>query len=350
MTFSHRPFRSGVSVPIFASPGHIAFRTPAYSQLDVRQTLDYAILADDLGYDSLWVADHLQLGKGGAILEGWTTLAALAGATKRAALGTIHLSNVFRHPPHVAKMAATVDQISGGRLIFFFDAGWNSGESEAYGFEFVDALTRVARMREALDVVRRLWTESGPIDHAGAHYNLRGAICEPKPVQKPHPPIWIGEAGHDGLVDAAAEVGQGWNSVPVSPAEYTAKLARLEVACRRSKRDMADLELSLESQILIAPTHREVDRIVDRIESLRQGEIERASAAGLVGESALARPVSAVVAEQRQRWLMGTPDDVIDQIRVFRSLGVSHLLLWFLDAPEPAGLRLYAAKVKPVLA
>ncbi|HLZ08524.1 MAG TPA: LLM class flavin-dependent oxidoreductase, partial [Chloroflexota bacterium] len=224
MISSPRPFRSGVCVPIFASPGNITFRTPAYSHLDARLSLDYAILADDLGYDSLWVADHLQLGKDGAILEGWTTLAALAGATKRTALGTIHLSNVFRHPPHVAKMAATVDQISGGRLIFFFDAGWNSVESEAYGFEFVDAPSRLSRMREALDVVRRLWTESGAIDHAGAHYHLRGAICEPKPVQKPHPPIWIGEARDDGLVDAAAEVGQGWNSVPVSPAEYGAKL------------------------------------------------------------------------------------------------------------------------------
>src|SRR5450755_4568389 len=99
MAATKRPLRSGVAVPIFASPGHIAFRTPAYAGLNVRQTIDYAVLADDLGYASLWVADHLQLGKNGAILEGWTTLAALAGATKRAALGTIHLSNVFRHPP-----------------------------------------------------------------------------------------------------------------------------------------------------------------------------------------------------------------------------------------------------------
>jgi ABC-type dipeptide/oligopeptide/nickel transport system permease subunit len=241
--------RSGVSVPIFASPGQIGFRTPSYPALDVRKTVDYAILADDLGYDSLWVADHLQLGKNGAILEGWTTLAALAGATKRAALGTIHLSNVFRHPPHVAKMAATVDQISGGRLIFFYDAGWNSVESEAYGFDFVDAPARLARMREGLELMRRLWTESGPIDHDGARYHVRSALCEPKPVQKPHPPIWIGEAGHDGLVDAAAALGQGWNSVPASPTELAAKLARLEAACQRANRDMSDLEISLGTRV-----------------------------------------------------------------------------------------------------
>jgi alkanesulfonate monooxygenase SsuD/methylene tetrahydromethanopterin reductase-like flavin-dependent oxidoreductase (luciferase family) len=347
MTTRQRPLRSGVAVPLFASPGHIAFRTPAYASLDARQTFEYAILADELGYDSLWVADHLQLGKNGAILEGWTTLAALAGATKRAALGTIHLSNVFRHPPQVAKMAATIDQISGGRLIFFFDAGWNAVESEAYGFAFTDASSRVARMREALELIRRLWTETGPIDHTGAHYHLRQAICEPKPVQRPHPPIWIGETVHEGLLDAAAALGQGWNSVPASPAEYASKLSKLEAACQRANRDLGELELSLETQLLIAPTHGELDRIVDRIEALRQGEVDRARASGAAENAALARPVQAVVAEQRQRWLMGTPDEVIDQIRVYQALGVSHLMLWFLDAPDPAGLRLYAEKVRP---
>lgn len=349
MTANQRALRSGVAVPIFASPGHIAFRTPTYASLDVRQSIDYAILADELGYASLWVADHLQLGKNGAILEGWTTLAALAGATKRAALGTIHLSNVFRHPPHVAKMAATIDQISGGRLIFFFDAGWNSVESEAYGFEFADASSRVTRMREALELIRRLWTETGSIDHAGAFYHLHQAICEPKPIQRPHPPIWIGETVHEGLLDAAAAHGQGWNSVPASPAEYASKLVRLEAACHRAQRDLGELELSLETQLLIAPNHGEVDRIVDQIEALRQAEVNDSRAIGAVENAALARPVRDVVAEQRQRWLMGTPDEVIDQIRVYQSLGVSHLMLWFLDAPDPAGLRLYAEKVRPAL-
>jgi alkanesulfonate monooxygenase SsuD/methylene tetrahydromethanopterin reductase-like flavin-dependent oxidoreductase (luciferase family) len=349
MASNKRSLRSGVSVPIFASPGNIGFRTPAYPALDVRQTVSYAVLADELGYASLWIADHLQLGKNGAILEGWTTLAALAGATRFVALGTIHLSNVFRHPPQIAKQAATVDQISGGRLIFFFDAGWNAVESEAYGFEFTDADTRVARMREAIELILRLWTETGPLDHTGDHYRLRRATCEPKPIQRPHPPVWFGEATHEGLLDAVAALGQGWNSVPASPAEYAAKLAKLEAACRRAGRDLAELELSLETQLLVAPNHGELDRIVDRIEALRLAEVEQARASGASENPGQARSAQAVAAEQRHRWLMGTPDEVIDQIRVYQSLGVSHLMHWFLDAPDASGLRLYAEKVLPAL-
>jgi alkanesulfonate monooxygenase SsuD/methylene tetrahydromethanopterin reductase-like flavin-dependent oxidoreductase (luciferase family) len=340
----------GVCLPIFACPGNVAFRTPAYPALDVRVTVEYGVLADELGYDSLWLADHLQLGKDGAILEGWTTLAVLAGRTRRAKLGTIHLSNAFRHPPLAAKMAATLDQLSGGRLIFFYDAGWGQTEIDAYGFDFPDAEARLGRMREGLEIARRLWTQSGPITFEGKHYHVREAICEPKPIQRPHPPIWTGEARYDGLVDLAAELGQGWNSVPVSPTELSGKLASLQRACDRAGRDFAELEISLETQILVAPSHAELDQTLERIEALRQAEVGRlpAGSKGHLGP-ALDRSVTATVADWRDRWLLGTPAEVVDQIRVYHGLGVSHLMLWFLDAPDPAGVRLFAEKVRPAL-
>jgi alkanesulfonate monooxygenase SsuD/methylene tetrahydromethanopterin reductase-like flavin-dependent oxidoreductase (luciferase family) len=342
--------RVGVCLPIFACPGNVAFRTPAYPALDARVTLEYGVLADELGYDSLWLADHLQLGKDGAILEGWTTLAVLAGRTRRAMLGTIHLSNVFRQPSLVAKMAATLDQLSGGRLIFFYDAGWGQAEIDAYGFDFPEAEVRLERMREGLELVRQLWTRPGPVTFAGKHYQLRDATGEPKPLQRPHPPIWTGEARYDALVDLAAELGQGWNSVPASPSELSAKLASLRVACNRAGRDFAEIEISLETQILVAPTHAELDRTLERIEALRQAEVARLppGSRGYLGP-AVDRSVAAAVAEWRERWLMGTPDEVVDQVRVYQRLGVSHLLLWFLDAPDPAGVRLFAEKVRPAL-
>jgi alkanesulfonate monooxygenase SsuD/methylene tetrahydromethanopterin reductase-like flavin-dependent oxidoreductase (luciferase family) len=342
--------RVGVCLPIFACPGNVAFRTPGYAALDAKATLEYGVLADELGYDSLWLADHLQLGKDGAILEGWTTLAVLAGRTRRVMLGTIHLSNTFRHPPLAAKMAATLDQLSGGRVIFFYDAGWGQGEIDAYGFDFPGAEVRLERMREGLEIVRRLWTQSGPITFEGKHYHVRDATCEPKPLQRPHPAIWTGEARYDALVDMAAELGQGWNSVPVSPSELSAKLAGLQQACDRAGRDLKELEISLETQILVAPTHIDLDRTLERIEALRQAEVARlpAGSKGHLGAAA-DRPVAAVVEEWRQRWLFGTPDEVVDQIRVYQRLGVSHLMLWFLDAPDLAGLRLFAEKVRPAL-
>ena len=116
------PVQFGFCLPIFAYPGSRFFRTPAYPALNPADTLTLGVLADTLGYDSLWVADHLMLGRDQAILEGWTTLSALAGATRRARLGIIHQANLFRPPALTAKMTATLDQLSDGRFIFFTDA------------------------------------------------------------------------------------------------------------------------------------------------------------------------------------------------------------------------------------
>ncbi len=342
--------RSGVCLPIFACPGNVAFRTPAYARLDPRATIEYGVLADELGYESVWVADHLQLGKDGAILEGWTTLAVLAGRTRRVQLGTIHLANALRHPPHVAKMASTLDQISGGRLVFFYDVGWSTPEIQAYGYDVPDTATRLGRMRDGLEVIRRLWTEPSPVTYDGPYYHVTRATCEPRPLQQPHPPIWLGEAGHDALLDATAAMGQGWNSVPATPEELAAKLERLAAACQRAGRDPADLEISFETQVLIAPDRAGLDAILERIETLRHAELAGASDGRfehLFG--ARDRSTFDLAREQQRRWLVGTPDEVVDQIRVVQKLGVRHLMLWFLDAPDPRGLRLFAERVRPAL-
>ena len=229
---TNKPIQFGFCLPIFASPGVIAFRTPSYERLEVGATMAMARLADELGYDSLWVADHLFLGRDGAIMEGWTTLAALAGATRRAKLGNIHLCNGFREPSLMAKMSATLDQISEGRLILFYDAGWRQAEFDAYGFPFGDAATRVDRCREGLEIIRRLWTSDEPVTYTGKHYGVQSAICRPRPAQRPRPPIWIGEV-RAGLADLAAELADGWNSTPASVEDYQSKLAAVEAACAR---------------------------------------------------------------------------------------------------------------------
>lgn len=327
----------GFCLPLFASPGVIAFRTPSYRGLEVGTTMSLAVQADELGYDSLWVADHLQLGKDDAILEGWTTLAALAGATHRAKLGPIHLCNAFREPSLMAKMSATLDQISNGRLIFFFDAGWRQVEFDAYGFPFFDAPTRIERCREGLEVIRRLWTNDGPVTYEGQHYQIRAAVNAPRPRQQPHPPIWIGEV-RDGLADLAAAFADGWNSVPATLADYGEKLDVLRAACSRYGRDVSQLELSLETQILIATDRSELRRKVEWIDQLRTE-----------ADSAAIPDPHQSLKQHRDAWLVGTPDDIIDQLRAYQGLGVSHFLLWFLDAPHPGGLRLFADKVMPVL-
>src|SRR5687768_16219728 len=187
--------RFGFCLPIFASPGISVFLTPGYSELDALVALELGRLADELGYDSLWVADHLMLGQDDAIFEGWTVLAALAGATRSARLGMIHQANYFRHPALAAKMAATIDQLSGGRLIHFMDCGYMRREYVSYGLPWSDDLDRrIADLVEATELILALWTTDGPVDHRGPTYTVSGAVLNPKPVQRPHPPIWFGEA------------------------------------------------------------------------------------------------------------------------------------------------------------
>ena len=122
------PVKLGFAVPIFANPGVAHFRTPNFSELTWEPIAAAVCEAELLGYDSVWVADHMFLGRDGAILEGWTTLAALAGLTQRLRLGSIHLGNGFRPPALVAKMVSTLDVISGGRVELFIDPGWRARE------------------------------------------------------------------------------------------------------------------------------------------------------------------------------------------------------------------------------
>jgi alkanesulfonate monooxygenase SsuD/methylene tetrahydromethanopterin reductase-like flavin-dependent oxidoreductase (luciferase family) len=184
------------------------------------------------------MADHLIHGADGGILEGWTTLSVLAGRTQRVKLGTIHLAHPFRHPALTAKMAATLDALSGGRLIFFYDAGWGRAEIDAYGLPFHDQPERVARMDEGLDLIKQLWT-GDTIDFAGRYYQTKGAICRPTPVQRPRPPIWLGEAREENYLAAVARHADGWNSTPVSPAGYADKFAKVEAACQAQGRSAA---------------------------------------------------------------------------------------------------------------
>lgn len=335
--------RFGFCLPIFAAPGLRLFRTPLYPELDTATTLDLATKAEALGYDSLWVADHLMLGKDDAILEGWTTLAALAGRTSRPKLGLIHQAHPFRHPSIAAKMIATIDQISGGRFIYFLDGGNRRVEYVAYGLPWSDEIAeRAAWMVDGLKLALALWAADGPLDYDGPHYQLRGAVCNPPPVQRPHPPIWFGGV-NPALLSACARYGQGWNTTPVSPAQLRDHLGALAAACAEEGRAFDELEKTLEIQILIAPDRAAIrERLRDIAALDPEGRApEPALAAYIAGETDEPPP------DLRRTTLIGTPDEVAGQVREFVDLGIDHFMLWFLDAPGDEGLRLFAERVLP---
>ena len=336
----------GYCVPMFANPGAAFFRTPGLTTLDPVASVEAAVESERLGFDSVWAADHLMHGHDGGIMEGWTTLSAIAGKTSRVQLGTIHLAQPFRAPALAAKMAATLDAVSGGRLIFFYDAGWQEPEVRAYGLDWPDQHNRIAMMDEGLKLIDALWRAEEPLSFEGRYFHPAGALCRPKPKQQPHPPIWLGEARSRLWNDVVVRHADGWNSTPASPARLAEKLDGIREACDKIGRDPASLEISLEIQVLLAPTEDEVRRIALRIADLPPSP-RGAPRTALV--EALRGPSPPRLADVVDDWLVGTPDDVIAQIRAYQDLGVSHFMLWFIDYPSMDGPRLFAERVIPAL-
>jgi alkanesulfonate monooxygenase SsuD/methylene tetrahydromethanopterin reductase-like flavin-dependent oxidoreductase (luciferase family) len=336
------PIKFGYCLPIFANPSPGLFRTPNYQQLSSQTTLALGVHAEELGFDSLWVADHLMLGKDEAIMEGWTTLSALGGATSRAQIGMIHQAHFFRSPALMAKMAATLDQITGGRFILFYDYGHQKREHLNYHLPYPeDVDVRAADVLDGLSLMLQLWAATEPLTVQIGQYGVTDAVCSPGPVQQPHPPIWFGEANPT-LLDACARIGQGWNTVPVAMDELDRRLTALKTACDNAGTAYDSIAKSLELQVLIAP-EGEVQSTLGKMLDLApdQSAVDpelRRYANGERGDApASLADITAI----------GTPEQVRAQLQTYIDKGISHFLLWFLDAPDRNGMELFAREVAP---
>ncbi len=279
--------------------------------------------AEGAGFRTLWVSDHLFLGADAIAtdcLEAWTLLAALAVDTKKIRIGPMVTSQSYRNPALLAKIAAGVDHISGGRLEFGIGAGWKEVEYKAYGYEFPDAPTRVTQLVETLEICTRLWTEP-KATYRGKHYDIEDAVCAPKPLQTPLP-IWIGGT-KPRVMRVAAKYAQWFNmSNPGQPAEgRIAELNKaLPEACKAVGRDVATLKRSLFIQVLVAPTRRETLEITGELGS-------RAKTSG--AEWLKARPAM----------IVGTPDEVGERLRAIAAGGIDHANVMFPYKFEVIGVR-----------
>jgi F420-dependent oxidoreductase-like protein len=192
--------------------------------------------------DHLWLFDHfVALGDNvdGPCYEAWTTLAGLAAHTERVGIGHLVTGNTYRHPAILARQAVTVDHISQGRLYFGIGAAWHEQEHRGFGIPFPGAGERVRRLEEACQVIRQLWTETKPTFN-GRYYQLEEAHSEPKPIQKPHPPIIIAASGEQ-MLRVVAKHADIWASQSRTIEDFREKSARLDQRCEEIGRDPATL-------------------------------------------------------------------------------------------------------------
>ena len=197
-------------------------------------------------FESGWTFDHFYpifTDSTGPCLEGWTTLAALAQATTRLRMGVLVTGIHYRHPAVLANMAATLDIISGGRLEIGLGAGWNEEESGAYGIALGSPAQRSDRFEEGCEVIVDLLSKE-TTSFSGSYFQLQDARCEPKPVQRPHPPVCIGGNGERRTLRTAARFAQHWNFVGGTPEEFARKRDVLHEHCRAIGRDPAEILLS----------------------------------------------------------------------------------------------------------
>jgi alkanesulfonate monooxygenase SsuD/methylene tetrahydromethanopterin reductase-like flavin-dependent oxidoreductase (luciferase family) len=276
--------------------------------------------------DTVWVQDHLMPEAAWAqpswdSFECWSTLAHWAGAFPSYRFGTIVLANSFRSPALLAKMAATTQTLTGGRLILGLGAGWHEGEYRAYGFEYPSPATRIRQLEEAVQVIRAMWTQT-PATFAGKHYRIENAYCEPKP--SPLPPIMIGAAGEQLALRVVARQAD-WYNTPGSPVEVVArKLDVLRGYCDEIGRDYdAMVKTATIGAVAVAPTRAEAQRMASGSPFYRPDQ-----------------PSSAVV---------GEPADAVEQLRRFAELGISHINVRFADFPRVDGALRFFEQVVPLL-
>lgn len=304
-----RPFRLG----LFPGAAQIAWP-------DLRETWQ---AADRMGFSTCWIPDHFYAGYGdpdGPCLEAWTALAALAASTERVRLGTMVMGNTYRHPAVLANMAATLDHVSNGRLILGIGAGWMKSEHDGYGIDLPVPRERIARLDEACQVLKLLWTEKRA-SFEGTYYRLENALCEPKPLQKPRIPLLIGGGGEKLTLRVVARHADEWNG-EANPAQMAHKITVLHEHCRAVGRDPNEIEVGV-----LLRTEREAEGTYRAwVEQNSPAVVEarnQYAAEGYKGDELEAKVRASIYSQ----FLPLDPDAALARMREYYAVGVSHVIV-----------------------
>ncbi len=295
--------------------------------------------ADAGPWESVWVYDHFHTvpePTEEATHEAWTLMAALAASTTRVRLGQMCTCMGYRNPAYLAKVAATVDVVSGGRVEMGIGAGWYEHEWRAYGYGFPGAGQRLAMLREGVEVMRQMWS-TGSSTFAGEHYRTDGALCRPLPLQQGGIPLWVAGGGERKTLRIAAEHA-AYTNFDGTLEGFTHKSAVLEQHCRDLGRDFASITRSANYTVVIGRDEAEVaDRIAQR----------RSTLEGLVTPEVVERELASYAPDLPG---VGTPEQVVEKLRPLVAAGMTYPILYFPGAAQDhSAIELFEREVIPAL-
>ena len=302
-----------------------------FSYNDVLEIADKAL---ENKFTGVWFSDHFMLNADSTdreLLDPWLLMAALVRDNKKIRVGSLVFCNSYRVPALHAKMAATIDVLSNGRLDFGIGAGWKKLEYNAYGYEFPDFVTRREQLAEAIQIIRGIWTED-KFTFKGTHYQVSEVVSFPKPVQKPHPKIWVGSnIGGPEMIELAARYGDGINVAwGFSPDQTHEIFQQLATFAEKHGRKPESISKSVGLWTRVLKSESEMD------EKIKSGAASRG-----ISEDAYRKRVESS--------LWGTPELVAERLTQYGDQGVSHVILMFPYGEKREQISKFGEHVVPLL-
>jgi F420-dependent oxidoreductase-like protein len=302
---------------------------------------DLALAADAGPWESIWVYDHFHtvpVPSEEATHEAWTLMAALGAVTSKVRLGQMCTCMSYRNPAYLAKVAATVDHVSGGRVEMGIGGGWYEHEWRAYGYGFPKVGERLGRLREGVEIFRQAWT-TGTATLDGKYYQVDGAIVRPLPLQEGGIPMWIAGGGEQVTLRIAAEYASytNWSG---APEEFTHKSEVLQQHCAELGTDYDRIVRSANYNCVIASTQDEVEKRLQAIQARVTPHLGEEGAAKFVAEY---RTPNALA--------VGTPEQVVERLQGMAERGLGYTIVYFPEAAyDRSGIELFEREVAPALA
>ena len=288
-------------------------------------------------FESVWVYDHFHTvpePTTEATHEAWTLMSAFAATTSRVRLGQMCTCMAYRNPAYLAKVAATIDVISGGRVEMGIGAGWYEHEWRAYGYGFPGAGARIAALDEGVQIMKQAW-ETGEATLDGSYYQVSGARVHPQPLQAGGIPFWIAGGGEKKTLRIAAQYAQ-YTNFDGSPAGFAHKSSVLEGHCREIGRDMGEITRSANYNVVIGRDQAEVDERLAWIDAHYRATVPAKA--------------DSTVTEFRNGPLIGTPEQIVEKLTELKDLGMTYAITYFAEAAyDRSGIELFEREVVPAL-